>query len=106
MRLIAVVRSLWSNVVRRQDVERDLDAEVRAYVDLLAADYERAGMTPDLARRRALVETGGIEPVKDAARDAWVGNALASARARDALCLAHPAPSPSAFLPSPSARSR
>ncbi len=36
-------------------------------------------MAPDLALRRALVETGGIEPVKDATSDAWVGNALASA---------------------------
>jgi predicted permease len=78
MRLIAFVRSLWSNVVRRQGVEHDLDAEVRSYVDLLAAEYERLGLAPDLARRRALVETGGIETVKDAARDAWVGNALAS----------------------------
>jgi len=77
MRAIAFVRSLWSNLVRRRDVERDLDAELRAYVDLLAAEYERSGMAPDLARRRALVETGGIEAVKDATRDALVGNALA-----------------------------
>jgi putative ABC transport system permease protein len=78
VRPVAFVRSLWSNVVRRQGVERDLDAEVRAYVDLLAAEYERSGLAPDLARRRALIETGGIEPVKDASRDAWVGNALAT----------------------------
>jgi predicted permease len=78
MRLIAVVRSLWSNVVRRQSVERDLDAEVRAYVDLLAGEYERAGLTPDLAWRRALVEVGGIESVKEATRDAWVGDAFAT----------------------------
>jgi macrolide transport system ATP-binding/permease protein len=78
MRLIALIRSVWSNVVRRRDVERDLDAELRAYVDLLAAEYERSGLTPDIARRRALVETGGIETVKDAVRDAWAGNALAT----------------------------
>jgi macrolide transport system ATP-binding/permease protein len=70
MRAIVFVRSLWSNLVRRRDVERDLDAELRAYVDLLAAEHERSGMAPDLARRRALVETGGIEAVKDATRDA------------------------------------
>src|SRR5512133_1954161 len=78
MRPIAFVRSLWSNLVRRQDVERSLDAELRAYIDLLAAEYERSGLAPDLARRRALVETGGIEAVKDATRDVWVGNALAT----------------------------
>jgi predicted permease len=78
MRPLAFVRSLWSNLVRRQDVERDLDGELRAYVDLLAAEYERSGLAPDVARRRALVETGGIEAVKDATRDAWAGNALAT----------------------------
>ena len=78
MRLVAFVRSLWSNLIRRQDVERDLDAELHAYVDLLAAEYERGGMAPDLARRRALVETGSIEAVKDATRDVRVGNGLAT----------------------------
>jgi predicted permease len=77
MRLVAFVRSLWSNLARREAVERDLDAELRAYIDLLAAEYERSGLPPDLARRRALVETGAIEAVKDVTRDAWAGNALA-----------------------------
>ena len=78
MRLIALLRSLWSNLLRRKGVEHDLDAELHAYIDLLAADYERSGVPPDEARRRALVETGGIEQVKEAARDAWVGNAFAT----------------------------
>ena len=78
MRLIALGRSLWSNIVRRREVEHALDAELRAYVDLLAADYERSGLAPDVARRRALVETGGLETVKDAVRDAWAGDALAT----------------------------
>ncbi|HTK51836.1 MAG TPA: ADOP family duplicated permease [Gemmatimonadaceae bacterium] len=78
MRSIAFVHRLWSNLVRRQQRDHDLDAELRAYVDLLAAEYERSGLAPDFARRRALVETGGIEAVKDATRDAWAGNALAT----------------------------
>lgn len=60
MRRIAVIRSLWSNLLRRERVEHDLDAELQAYLDLLAAEYERSGMTPALARRRALVETGEV----------------------------------------------
>jgi len=76
-RIAVLARSLWSNLVRRQRVEEALDDELRAYVDLVAAEYERAGMSPASARRTALVDTGGVERVKEAARDAWVGNALA-----------------------------
>lgn len=78
MRIMALVRSLWWNLVRRDRVEGALDDELRDYVDRLAADYERAGMAPALARRTALVDTGGIEQVKEATRDAWVGNAFAT----------------------------
>lgn len=79
MRLVALLRSLGSNLLRRERGEEALDKELCAYVDLLAAEYERAGMTPALARRAALVATGGIEQVKEATRDAWVGNALVTA---------------------------
>jgi predicted permease len=65
-------------LTRRERAERSLDDEVRAYVDLLAAEYERAGMAPPQARRRALVEIGGIEQVKEATRDAWVGEGIAT----------------------------
>jgi predicted permease len=77
-RLVARLRSLWWNLARRDQVERALDDELRTYVDLLAADYVRAGMPPELARRAALVDAGGIEQVKEATRDAWVGNAFAT----------------------------
>src|SRR6185369_8348603 len=51
----------------RQD--RDLDDELRAYVDLLTAEKIKAGMQPDAARRAALLETGGVEQVKEEVRD-------------------------------------
>ncbi|HEU6450140.1 MAG TPA: ABC transporter permease, partial [Gemmatimonadaceae bacterium] len=76
MRILSFLRSLWLKLARRRRAERALDDEIRAYVDLLAADYERVGMTPREARRRALVETGGIEQVKEATRDAWVGEGI------------------------------
>lgn len=78
MRLLVTIRSLWRNVVRRGEVERSMHAEIRAYVDLLAAEYERTGMPQAQARRQALVDTGGVEQVKEATRDAWVGSAIAS----------------------------
>jgi predicted permease len=50
-------------------LERDLDREVAAWVEELAARYEAQGVDPREARRRALAETGGIEHVKDRVRD-------------------------------------
>lgn len=82
MRIVAFLRSLWLGLMQRKHAERSLDDEVRAYVDLLVEEYERAGMAPNGARRRALVETGGIEQVKEATRDAWVGEGIATV-ARD-----------------------
>lgn len=76
LRIFAGLRSLWLMLVRRQRAQQSLDDELRAWVDLLAAEYERAGIAPETARRRALVETGGIEQVKDTTRDAWAGASI------------------------------
>ena len=78
-RLIAGARSVWSNLFRRNEVEAALDEELNSYVDLLAAEHEKSGLTPEAARRAALVEVGGIEQVKESTRDAWLGDAIASA---------------------------
>ncbi|MGH6996101.1 MAG: ABC transporter permease, partial [Stellaceae bacterium] len=55
----------------RQD--RELDDELRAYVDLLTAQKIAAGMSPGEARRAALMETGGVEQVKEEVRDVRPG---------------------------------
>ena len=73
------LRTLWWNVARRREVDAALDDELRAYVDLLAAEHERRGLSPDAARRAALIETGGVELVKEGTRDAWLGAAIVSA---------------------------
>lgn len=74
--IVAVVRSVWRTLTQRSRAERALDDEVRAYVELLAVEYERAGLAPSDARRRAFVETGGIEQIKEATRDVWLGNGI------------------------------
>jgi predicted permease len=79
MRVMALLRGLRRNLFRREQAEAALDDELRAYLDLLAADYERAGMSPEQARRAALVKAGGIEQVKEITRDVWIGNAFAVA---------------------------
>ena len=51
-----------------RSAEQRLDAELRAYVELSAADKEREGLSPTEARRQAMLELGGIEAVKEHVR--------------------------------------
>src|SRR6202050_4571913 len=73
MPLIARIASTLQNLFRRTSNDQELDAEVRGYVDLLAEEKLRSGMTPDDARRAARIELGGIEQVKEDVRDARAG---------------------------------
>src|SRR5215467_2720875 len=77
MPIIRRLSRTWKNLVHRDRVESDLDAELRAYVDLITTQKIRAGMSAEEARRAALVESEGVEQVKDRVRDvragAWVG---------------------------------
>jgi len=67
---------LWRNLVHRSAVERDLQAEVEAYVDLLTDANVRAGMTPRAARRAALASIGGSEQTKESVREIRIGHTL------------------------------
>jgi putative ABC transport system permease protein len=71
--------SFLRNLFTKGAVERDLDQEVRAYVDLLTEEKVKAGMPPDEARRAARLEAGGIEQIKDEVRDVRRGSLLDSA---------------------------
>jgi predicted permease len=64
------------NLFRRDRVEQNLDDELGAYVDALAAEKMRAGMTRADAERAARIELGGAEVVKDNVRDARTGAGL------------------------------
>ena len=66
MRFLA---TLFRNLSRHGAVERDLDEEVRAHLELLVDEYRATGMEDDAARRAARLELGGTEQVKDAVRD-------------------------------------
>jgi len=54
----------------RWRVERELDEELRSYIEISAEEKVRSGMTRDDAVRAARMELGSIESVKDATRDA------------------------------------
>jgi putative ABC transport system permease protein len=67
------IRSLWRNLFARADVERELDAELRSYIDELTAEKMKSGMNSADARRAALLEAGGVEQIKEEVRDARKG---------------------------------
>ena len=49
--------------------ERELSAELQSHLQLLIDDNLRAGLTPEEARRRALVALGGVDQTKEHYRD-------------------------------------
>ena len=65
--------SVFRNLFSRNAVERELDEELQAYIDLLTAEKIKAGMTPEDARRAARVEAGGVEQIKEEVRDTRQG---------------------------------
>jgi predicted permease len=59
-----------SRLLGRERLERELDAELSHHVSEEARRLEREGVSPEDARRQALARFGGIEPIKEQARDA------------------------------------
>ena len=49
--------------------EGDLSAELESHLDMHIADNVRAGMTPEEARRHAMIALGGIEQTKERYRE-------------------------------------
>ena len=76
MKLLSRMISMLRNLFRKQRVEDQLDAEVKAYVGLLADEKIAAGMSEREARRAARTESGGVEQVKQAVRDRRAGAGL------------------------------
>jgi predicted permease len=61
----------WLNrILNRDKLETQLDKELRDHVERHAADLIDQGLSPDEARRRARLELGGPEQVKEECRDA------------------------------------
>lgn len=67
-----------SRLFGRERLERELDKEVQFHIDARVAALVESGIEPREARRRALAEFGGVEPIKEDVRDArgtrWVAD--------------------------------
>src|ERR1700724_1856409 len=61
-------------IFRKSRAESELDKELRFHLERQIADYVAAGISPEEARRRAKLEFGGLDRVKDEVRDTRFGN--------------------------------
>src|SRR5688500_8690972 len=48
-----------------------IDRELQFHIDALVEDYVRSGLSRDEARRRALIEFGGVQQIKEDVREVW-----------------------------------
>ncbi|HXT86312.1 MAG TPA: permease prefix domain 1-containing protein, partial [Verrucomicrobiae bacterium] len=69
MKVFAPLRSWIRAIVRRSRVEREMDAELRAHIESYAEDLIRGGISREEALRRARMEFGGVERVKEECRE-------------------------------------
>jgi predicted permease len=70
MNWLRVIRLRVRSLLNRAAVEEELNEELRFHLEMQAAEYERQGMSPGAAWRRAVLDFGGVEGHKEAARDA------------------------------------
>ena len=64
-----VVAALGHALRENAMTERRMNEELDAYVALLTEEHIARGMTPEAARRAALIEAGGVEQIKESIRD-------------------------------------
>lgn len=68
-RVLSDIRYRLRAVFARASVERELDDELNFHIEREAEKYERQGMRHEAALRRARLEFGGVEQMKEASRD-------------------------------------
>ena len=73
-----MVREFWNDIryrvralMRRDEAERALNAEIEDHLARHAESLERAGWSRDDARRQARLAFGGLEGIKEHTREAW-----------------------------------
>jgi predicted permease len=64
--LWAKIRAIWA----KSELDDDFNEELESHLDFLAAEYEKAGMKPQEARRAAILRVGGRETLREENRDA------------------------------------
>ena len=57
------------NLFRKAQLDRELHDELASHLEMHIADNLRSGMSPEEARRHALLKLGGLEQTKESVRD-------------------------------------
>src|SRR5258708_2269713 len=74
----------WQRLRKKKQLEERLDAELRFHFDRQVADKIRAGMSEEEARRKARLELGSMDAVKEKCRSArgaiWLESTLQDMR--------------------------
>src|SRR5258706_9748701 len=60
---------LWRSLFRKRALDAQLDSELRFHFEKLVNDYIAEGMSSEEARRRAVLEFGGREQIKEELRE-------------------------------------
>ncbi|MGA8159286.1 MAG: ABC transporter permease [Acidobacteriaceae bacterium] len=74
--MINRLRALWNNIFHRDRLNRDLDEELHAWVELASAEKVSSGLSPEDAHRETRREMGGIDQVRQGVRDIRSGATL------------------------------
>ncbi len=70
------ILSLFRNLFSKHTVAQELDDELGSSVDILTEEKMRDGISRSAARRKALLELGGVEQVKEEVRAIQAGRLL------------------------------
>src|SRR5690348_18342495 len=68
MRWLSKISLRFRSLFRRNAADGELDSELRFHVERQTAANLAAGMSPGEARRRAMLEFGGVEELKEECR--------------------------------------
>ena len=76
MRLFSRIAGVWRSLLRRDQLEADLNDEVHGYMEEIARRAMARGMGAEAARRVAAMEIGGVDQLKEQVRDVRAGRLL------------------------------
>jgi putative ABC transport system permease protein len=77
--LIPRLNSLWRNLFHKDRVDQEFSEEIQTYLDMLTEAKRRQGLSPQEARRNALLELGGVEQVEEKVREIRMGQFIETA---------------------------
>jgi putative ABC transport system permease protein len=73
MSFLSKLMSTFQSLLKKEKLDQDLDEELQSYLELLTQEKVDNGLDPEVARREARLELGGVEQVKERVRENRLG---------------------------------